>query len=245
MNENIRKLLPYGLVLLSFGVFCLLMIIIFDAILMPSLIKEEDTIKVPDVTGKTLTEAEGTLTENDLKVAKVIEQNSIDVPEGTVISQDPKPGMDVKVGRAVYLTVRKGQSNSNVPNVTGLSQREARMNLMNAGLTVGNITYTSSELYGPDTVISQSIRGNTPASSGQPVDLIVSKGSETQVQVPNILNSDFNEVQSILQESGLVLGTVEKKDGGGTYLPNTVIGQKPQAGKLVPANTPVNIVVTK
>jgi eukaryotic-like serine/threonine-protein kinase len=245
MNENIRKLLPYGLVLLSFGLFCFIMVLIFDSILMPSIIKEEDTIKVPELIGKSLTDAEGIVAQNDLKVAKVTEQSSTEYPEGTVINQEPKPGKEVKAGRGIYLTVSKGASGSNVPNVTGISQREARMALMNAGFRVGNISYSPSDLYGSDTVISQSIRGNTGADPGSSIDLIISKGAEMQVQVPNLMHSDFADVAGMLEESGLILGKVEKKDGNGTFMANTVVSQKPEAGALVAKGTVVNIVITK
>lgn len=245
MNENIRKYLPYGLVLLSFGVFCFIMVLIFDSILMPSIIKEEDNVKVPELIGKSLTDAEALISQSGLKVAKITEQSSTEYAQGTVINQEPKPGVEVKSGRSIYLTVSTGTNSSNVPNVSGISLREARMALMNAGFKVGNITYSPSDLYGPDTIISQSIRGNTAAEPGSSVDLIISKGSEAQVQTPNLVHSDFADVAGILEESGLVLGKVDKKEGNGTFMPNTVISQKPEAGALVAKGTAVSIVITK
>ncbi len=245
MNENIRKLLPYGLVLASFGVFCFIMVLIFDSILMPSIIKEEDNVKVPELIGKSLTDSESLIAESGLKIAKITEQSSTEYPQGIIINQEPKGGVEVKAGRGIYLTVSTGATASNVPNVTGISLREARMAIMNAGFRVGNITYSPSDLYGSDTIISQGIRGNSAAEPGSSVDLIVSKGSETQVQVPNIVHSDFADVAGLLEESGLILGKVEKKEGSGTFMPNTVISQKPEAGALVAKGTAVSVVITK
>ncbi len=245
MNEKLKKLLPYAIVFVSFGLFMIIMVFVIDAFILPGLIHNKTTLKVPNLIGKSLDEAQVTIKENDLKLSNVIEQYNADIPSGTVINQVPKPDKLVKAGRRIYLTVSKGQETVTVPYLVGEPQRQARIKLMNTGLKAGDIRYEFNENYGPDTVISQSVRSGDKIRFGGSVDLIVSKGSEMQVQVPNLIQSDFSEVGSILDESGLILGAVTEKEGTGTFIPNTVISQSPEAGQLVRKGTPVNITITK
>ncbi len=68
-------------------------------------------IIVPDLIGKSLTEAEKILTENQLKVGKINYQSSFSLLPNTVLDQYPSKGNKVNQGDAVDLFVTKSAEN--------------------------------------------------------------------------------------------------------------------------------------
>jgi beta-lactam-binding protein with PASTA domain len=64
-------------------------------------------VAVPDVVGRTLTEAERLLTSADLKVGNVTYQQNYELIPNTVVEQFPRPGEMVTPGHAVDLFVVK------------------------------------------------------------------------------------------------------------------------------------------
>lgn len=75
--------------------------------------KAPSTVAVPDVVGKTQSEAQSALSDVGLKT-NVSQQSSATVPSGEVISQNPSAGIKVAIGTTVTITVSSGP----VPSVT-------------------------------------------------------------------------------------------------------------------------------
>jgi serine/threonine-protein kinase len=93
-----------------------------------------EQVTVPDVTGISRESAESRLRGAHL-VAEVDEQESDDVPEGDVISQNPAAGADVARGSAVTIVVSTGKPKVTVPDVVGRKEAKATSTLSGAGLT--------------------------------------------------------------------------------------------------------------
>jgi serine/threonine-protein kinase len=64
-------------------------------------------VVVPDVVGRTLTEAEKLLTSADLKVGNLTYQQNYELIPNTVVEQFPRPGESVTAGRGIDLFVVK------------------------------------------------------------------------------------------------------------------------------------------
>jgi beta-lactam-binding protein with PASTA domain len=64
-------------------------------------------VMVPDVVGRTLTEAEKILTSADLKVGNLTYQPNYELIPNTVVEQFPRPGENVTAGRSIDLFVVK------------------------------------------------------------------------------------------------------------------------------------------
>ena len=92
-----------------------------------------EQVTVPDVIGLSGDSAESTLAAEGFGVA-VQEQESAE-PEGEVIAQSPGGGTEVDRGTTVTITVSTGIEQVDVPNVVGLSPRDAEGQLRSAGLT--------------------------------------------------------------------------------------------------------------
>ncbi|HEY6592077.1 MAG TPA: PASTA domain-containing protein [Actinomycetota bacterium] len=90
-------------------------------------------VEVPDVAGRRAEAAEAALAGAHLEVRpeRVFDD---DVPEGRAVGTDPGSGSEVPWGSAVVLRVSKGPDLVEVPQVVGLSKKEAEQRLREAGL---------------------------------------------------------------------------------------------------------------
>jgi beta-lactam-binding protein with PASTA domain len=92
-----------------------------------------EQVEVPDVTGLSRDSAEDLLSDAGLEVA--VEQREAEEPEDDVIAQNPAAGTEVDRGSTVTITVSTGIEMVSVPNVVGLSRRDAIAQLRDVGLT--------------------------------------------------------------------------------------------------------------
>ncbi len=137
------------------------------------------TATVPNVVGKTQTNAASTLTSAGLVAGTITQAYSSTVASGVVISQSPASGTSVTSGSAVNMTVSRGPqpvTTKTVPYVVGMTQANASSAITSAGLTVGTITRSYSRTVKSGIVISQSPASGTKAASGTAVKLTVSRG---------------------------------------------------------------------
>ena len=95
-----------------------------------------ETKTVPDVVGKTKDQATAAITAAGLTLGDVTEEYSASVESGKVVSCDPKAGKVIKHTEKVSLVVSKGKEPATIPDVTGMSEDEAKKVLEDAGLKV-------------------------------------------------------------------------------------------------------------
>ncbi|MCX7908413.1 MAG: PASTA domain-containing protein [Ignavibacteria bacterium] len=244
MKEKFKVILPYLLVLFGFFFTVIITIVILDKVLFPILVHSEETLKMPNLVGMKLSDAEKTLSSLNLKIARVSELYSEQYPPGTVINQSPRAGQIIRVGRDVFLTISQGKEEVEVPNLIGQNIRNSRILLKNNGLDIGNITYVNDERFGIDTIVAQSPQPGSKVSYGRTVDLVVSRGSVDLVKMPFIEGLNLDNALKIITESGLQVGNIVYVDNQ-TYLPNTVLNQGIKAGELVKKGTLVDLTVVR
>ena len=248
MIENFKQYIvkskPYLIITASFTASLILILIIIDSWILPAVIHSGDQIPMPNLVNKNIDDVKIILNDANLDIEKISEQYSENYPKGHVLSQIPKPGKIVKEGRNIYLIVSKGMETVKVPFLIGQSLFTARRTLQAAGLTIGDIQYAFSDGYGADTIIVQNVQANSDVIYGASIGVVISRGSEFQISVPNLIGLSYSEALSSIIESKLILGITDSIPSD-TYLPNTVIRQTPYSGELVGKNTLINIVVTK
>ena len=140
-------------------------------------------------------------------------------PGGVILEQRPSAGKDkVKSGRKIYVTINASQQRSvAVPYVAGYSLRQAKSNLLTAGLEIDRLEYV--EDLANNYVISQNIHGTeVPADSvvmspvGSKVTLVVG-GSRSHIEIaPDLTGMTLREVKNTLWDMGLNLGDVSYEE---------------------------------
>ena len=148
-----------------------------------------------NLVGKTKESAESLLKENGFSV-DTKEEPSDTVPKGSVISYTPtKP----KNGERVTLTVSSGKKVTKVvvPNITGMSESEAKTLLETNGLILGNKAEQHSATVAKGIIIGQSTAAGSSVDSGSSVDYAVSNGvaPETTQASSEQLSQSTNEQQ--------------------------------------------------
>ncbi len=149
-----------------------------------------------NLVGKTKESAESLLKENGFST-DTKEEPSDTVPKGSVISYAPtKP----KNGERVTLTVSSGKKVTKVvvPNITGMSESEAKTLLETNGLILGKKAEQHSATVAKGVIIGQSTAAGSSVDSGSSVDYAVSNGvapETTQASSEQQSSQSTNEQQ--------------------------------------------------
>jgi beta-lactam-binding protein with PASTA domain/tetratricopeptide (TPR) repeat protein len=127
-----------------------------------------------------------------------------------------------------------------VPNLVNLTQRDALNAIKAAGFIAGTLV-SRTDSHSKDIVLEQKPTGGARAPRGSAIDLVVSAGAETGVPVPNVLNLSQTEAKAAIENVGLKVGNVVKRND--TKAEGTVLEQTPTAGTSAPRGSAINLVV--
>jgi len=204
-----------------------------------------EEIVVPDIVGKDIKDADRELDELGLKMKVIAQQFSGEFDADQIISQDPPAGQKVKEGREIEVILSKGPELQKVPGVVGLRLADAKVQLQNAGLKVGQIEEIYDDRYGKDVVISQNPRFGSQVEKGSSIDLMVSKGKAPEkVAMPDLIGLTLEEAKRKLAENSLLLGEVTREEST-QYFANQVISQDTPPGVLIDEQSSVAIVLSE
>jgi beta-lactam-binding protein with PASTA domain/tRNA A-37 threonylcarbamoyl transferase component Bud32 len=199
-------------------------------------------VTVPDVTNQSVAAATQTLQNDHLTVGTQSKQASPTVASGNVISTDPKVGASVAKNSTVDLVVSSGPPVTvTVPDVTNkqLSVAIGLLQAENLQYTVHNVT--SNQPVG--TVLSQNPKAGQKIPQTEKVTLTVSNIQST-ASVPSVVGQSPSHAGSILTQAGLAVGSQSTGNSCSSQAAGLVSAQNPSAGQTVPANTPVNLILS-
>ncbi len=172
-------------------------------------------VEVPDVRGKTPTEARQSA--EALSLATQIDGQfySASVPEGRVLSQTPAPGTVVRRGWELRLAVSVGPQRVAIPQVVGESQRAASIILQQRGLENSTSEFASAGAT-PGQVLAQDPPANAVDVAAPKVSLLVAKDSPSAYLMPSFVGRPLGSVALAIKDAGFVLGkvTVAASDTG-------------------------------
>ncbi|MBI4529942.1 MAG: PASTA domain-containing protein [Candidatus Latescibacteria bacterium] len=151
--------------------------IFLNYVIMPAVVRHGDVVSVPDVAGRPVREAEETLKREGFGFKVGETRYDPNTREGRIVAQSPRPKALAKRGRRVYLTISRGEQLHEVPDIQGVSLRQAELQLRNSGFKVGRVTYRSSEDIPRGVIVSQHPLPGDSVGRGVPVNLTVSTGS--------------------------------------------------------------------
>lgn len=207
------------------------------------IIKGQEDIKVPDLTGKTAADALIGVSDLGLNVRVLAVEFSDAVPKDHIITQEPPPDAWIKKDRVIKVVLSKGMASVNLPDVSGLSLTQVKPILEQSRLRVGRVSYTHGS--GPDQerhrVICQVPDPFTTVKVGDQVDLLVSLGPRpTYMTMPDLTSMPYSQALFTLERSGLNVGRIET-DFRPDWPLETVVLQDPAPGGRVARNTPVRL----
>jgi beta-lactam-binding protein with PASTA domain/predicted Ser/Thr protein kinase len=197
-------------------------------------------VGVPSVDGLGEAKASAILTDAGLVVDRVVRQADDSVPKGHVIKTSPAAGTTIDRGSNVTLFVSSGPQQVAVPDLVGLTQREAQQTLGNLGFQF-TVTEEESDSADPRTVLRQDPAASTKVDPGSTVTLVVARAVETVV-VPDLHGDGAQEASDTLTAAGLE-PRVSFTDVTDPNEDGVVLNQKPAPGTQVKRGAPVRIFV--
>jgi len=197
---------------------------------------------VPRVIGLQEAAARERLSAERLRVGAVTHEAHPTAAGGTVVWQEPPPGVVAPEQTDVTLTVSDGPRRIPVPDVAGYEAEHARLLIESAGLRVGSTESTQAPT--PKNVV---VNTRPPAGAaltpGGSVTLVVSVGTAT-IRVPSLKGLSLDEARLALETAGLVLGTWFGQTTT-EVAPGEVFYQEPSAGTLSAPGTAVHVRVAR
>lgn len=134
---------------------------------------------VPDLRGLNRRDAELKIKNAGLVVGRVDEQFNTDIPADTIITQQPRPPVQVNKNTAIDLVISKGAGPRKfaIPDFRGTPLNTIATQLDSLKLKQGKVIEEASDKYPPGTIIGQNPIPATEVSEGATIDLIVAKAA--------------------------------------------------------------------
>jgi eukaryotic-like serine/threonine-protein kinase len=129
-------------------------------------------VSVPEVTGETQADATATLAAAGLKVS-VSKREVAEPNAGTVISQTPGGGTQLKVGGQVTIVVAQALKKVAAPSVVGQSEAQAIATLTSAGFSSNTVSRTVTDPTKVGDVVQQSPEAGHKLAAGATVTIAV------------------------------------------------------------------------
>lgn len=210
-----NKYLWGGLAALA-GIILILYLIV-DQVIMPSFTRQGTSVTVPNVLNQPFEQARAELENRDLDVEQVVQRYNANFPRDVVVDQNPPPDARVKPGRHIYVTVNSGAvSRVSVPELEGLSLREAVNRLRARGLEIAETIPDSIPAPNANTVTRQAPPPGDSLTEGSSVTLWYSTGlGREYVTIPEVTGLTVAEAEEQLLEANLryvVVGEAEGAD---------------------------------
>ncbi len=199
---------------------------------------QPDQVSVPNVVGDPEAQAVTALRNDGFDVETETE-NSDDVDEGLVISQDPGGGDFQPEGTTVSLTVSAGEEMTQVPiDVEGMSFNRARDILSEAGLEWELVDRVDSS-EPRNTVLSTDPQPGAEVPVGTLVEITASDGP---IELPRVIGETEGDATAVLEGLDLTVFV----DGAFSDEVDTglVIDQSPEEGSTVSVGQQVVIIVS-
>lgn len=203
-------------------------------------------VVIPDIEGMELNQALDLLAESNLSLMKVAEKYDATIPSGSIISQTPPPGLSVREGKAVEAVISSGGQVVFVPELTGMSLRQAELMLRQANLGMGSQVRTFSSTVRREHVVSQSPAAGRIVDRDTYINIVVSRGRdelEEVMSMVNLIGLNVRRVDSMIEPLGLELADIIGIEDD-TRAEGTVVDQTPEPGDEVTAGAKVVITVS-
>jgi eukaryotic-like serine/threonine-protein kinase len=200
-------------------------------------------VTMPNLVGKPSVDALAILQGRGLEF-KVVDRAYSDLPINSVARQTPPEGERMKVGQSAHVVLSLGPQNVTTPSLMGESLRVARIQLLQVGLQLGEVTSVPTSVTMTDTILQQTPLPGTRASSPR-VDLLVAQGQPPAAYVmPWLVGMPLPDADRLLGSSGFKLSKT-------TFVPSpqwprgTITEQTPDVGSKITSDTAIEMVVAQ
>ena len=237
-DKDLKKSENKTLKILSIILASLAVVTVIVVLLLPKLIST-DEVQVPDVSGKTSTEAIEILNKAGLKVAPESKTaQSETIPEGQVVKTDPSAGRTVKAGATITLYESAGAKYYEMEDFTGQNYIEVKAVLEKVNNLFVVIEYEDvddSSKYTKNQIIRQEPEVGTKLKEGDTVKLFVPNLTEAY---PDFTTGEYSlsDITAFCEKYNLTLKTEYVQTS--EYEAGTIIKQnRPKGSEIISGYT--------
>ena len=174
-------------------------------------VNDNKSNEVPDLVGKTLTEAMSYLENNNIEIKRV-DYIHTDADDNTVLAIYPNT-RKIAYGEKICLLVStKETMDKNVmPDIVGLDVNEANRVLAQIGLKISNITKVDNTTYPSNVIVSCSPAPDMPVSKDTKVSVVISAPNDTTSADREKIKQD--NIDEIIKKAVDSNNTEDNKEG--------------------------------
>ena len=210
----LKEFLKSKTFLKHFGLAVVLTFVIiwFTMIMLSFYTNKGENFPTPDLKGLSIGQVENLSGKNNFRF---VVQDSVfrkDVQPGIIVLQNPEAGHKIKPNRLIHLTLASTfPEQVEVPKLTDVSMRQARVLLDSKGFALGNIEFKPSEF--DDLVLEQKYKGHsiepgTKLGNGETIDLVVVKNLKGGATlIPDLSGYTLAIAREILKNKSLLIGS--------------------------------------
>jgi len=230
-----KALITFGVIVACLGAGYL----VSSVLVAPSSATADDgsIVRVPDVVGLTEEDARARVEEAGLEFTVRGGLAHREVPEGAVLAQSPLAAQFARPGAPVEVTLSRGPEVHTLPDVAGLSERQAVIVLERLGYEV--------EIERREDAMAAGRAVGTRPEAGLALEvpsrlvLVISEGAPIVV-VPDMLGLHIDDALQVLNEYNLELGSISF-DAEAPEAPGRIVGQYPPVGYSLRAGDAVEL----
>lgn len=211
--------------------------------IMSAFVNEKGEVLVPDLQGKTLVDCLDTLSQAKLGLIKEGAEYNQNIPAGVVIRQTPPPGINVKEGKIVKITISQGGEIVYVPDLIGDTIRSSNIALKSVGLILGELTKKASMKYEEGIVLAQDPIAGSTVEKDTAINLLVSNGvpNDGTILMPDWVGKDAVEAKQWAQDENFDVNIVEGKTNIAN--PGEIFKQEPSPDSVITEKTKIKFFI--
>lgn len=237
-RERIEWIFRMGLL-----VFVLAAAAFLSAILAMRFAIQGREVDMPNLVGKTSSDAQAILQGRGLQL-KVVDRIYSNLPANSVARQSPAPGEHMKISQDAHVVLSLGPQNVTIPALAGESIRVARIQLLQSGLQLGEVTSYFSPDAASDIVLQQTPAAGTRATSPR-VDLLVDQSEQkTSYVMPWVVGMSLVDADRLISTGGFRLSKTTLSPSP-QWPKGTVIEQMPGPGAKIDGDSSIELVISQ
>jgi beta-lactam-binding protein with PASTA domain len=200
-------------------------------------------VAMPNLVAKSSADAQAILQGRGLEL-KVVDRVYSNLPANAVVRQSPTEGERMKVSQNAHVVLSLGPQNVTTPSLLGETLRVARIQLLQVGLQLGEVTTFAAPATLSDTILQQTPPPGARAASPR-VDLLVAQGDSPAAYImPWVVGMSLPDADRLLTSAGFKLSKT-------TYIPSpqwpkgAVTEQTPEPGSKITNESAIEMVVAQ
>ncbi len=228
------------------GIFLLIVIGLIVAFVVYPKLTEVPDVKIPDVSGLSIAEAEAKLKEKGLEVALEVEYvSSEDIEKGKVVKTSPSIGRIVKEGQTIILYESSGSEVYKIENYVGKNYIEVKTILENnygLNVVIEKMEPEDDKEYGEQEIIKQDLEVGTEVSKGTNITLYI---PDIVLQYPDFTDGTWtvDDITKFCKEYEINVTFKYSSESG--FTEGEIIGQSRAPKSPIVSGVSITITVAK